>query len=357
MTMTTRTTFREHALAAVAAGVAVIAQVAGAQVPLPEPSPDPARDHTVFFVANAMSVVPFGGTVDIIAGAGSVMGKVVVDKPYSAAAITESTQVLADGNRITQRNETRIYRDSEGRTRREQTLSALGVWQTANEPATMITIDDPVAEVSYFVDPRTETVRELKPFKLAHGMVISGAEGAMHVPPPNAGGPGVTVAVSDFNVAIEAEAGAAPALSVEPFELPVPPPVAGVRAFPPMAATAISAFNAAETITEDLGEQILEGVRAHGTRHTQTIAAGAIGNERPIEIVTEQWYSAEIEAEVLRRHVDPRFGETTYRLVNVVLGEPSADLFVVPEGYKVQSEGAPLVHREFRLEATPETTP
>jgi hypothetical protein len=316
--------FREiGSLAAALVGAAGIAQSVLAQEPAPNPAAEPGQPHTMFFISNAAPVAPFGGTVDIIHGAGSVMGAVVTEKPYSADAITETTQILADGNRITQRNETSIYRDSQGRTRREQTLSALGAWQTVNEPATMITIEDPVAGVSYFIDPQTEIARELRPFALT---------------------------------SIEAEPGTGP--SVQPFELPLPPPVAGVRAFPPLAATAISAFGPGETATEDLGEQILEGLRARGTRHTQTIAAGAIGNERPIEIVTENWYSAEIEADVLRRHSDPRFGETTYRLVNVVLGDPSADLFAVPEGYEVRTDEGPFMGtKTFRLERTPEAAP
>ena len=76
---------------------------------------------------------------------------------------------------------------------------------------------------------------------------------------------------------------------------------------------------------EDLGEQVLEGLLVQGTRMTDTIPAGAMGNERPIEIVTERWYSKDIDAMVLQRFSDPRFGETIYRLVNVVLGEPSPD--------------------------------
>ena len=68
---------------------------------------------------------------------------------------------------------------------------------------------------------------------------------------------------------------------------------------------------------------------------TDTIPAGTIGNERPIEIVTERWYSKDIDAMVLQRFFDPRFGETIYRLVNVVRGEPSPDLFQVPQGYEL----------------------
>ena len=115
----------------------------------PAPAPEPQKD-TMFFVANGAAVTPFGGQVDVLGGEGSVIGGVVKDKPYSADSVTESTQMLADGNRIVNRNEARVYRDSQGRTRREQTLNGLGVWQTANEPLTMVTINDPVADVSFF---------------------------------------------------------------------------------------------------------------------------------------------------------------------------------------------------------------
>jgi hypothetical protein len=145
---------------------------------------------------------------------------------------------------------------------------------------------------------------------------------------------------------IEAEADSGP--RVELFELPLPHPAAGVAAFPPMAAMPFTLGVPGEVTTEDLGEQILEGVVARGSRETRTIPAGAIGNERPIDMVMERWYSDALEADVLRRNIDPRFGETTYQLVNVVLGEPSADLFVVPESYELQSgDDAPF---EFKLQ-------
>jgi hypothetical protein len=114
-----------------------------------------------------------------------------------------------------------------------------------------------------------------------------------------------------------------------------------------MATISAVPFAPGEVTTEDLGEQILEGVLARGSRETHTIPAGAIGNERPIDIVMERWYSDELQAEVLRRNIDPRFGETTYQLVNVVLGEPSADLFVVPESYELQTGPSRF---EFKLQ-------
>src|ERR1041385_5890790 len=68
--------------------------------------------------------------------------------PYTAKAITTMTQTLADGNRIKHTSEVDMARDSEGRTRREQSLKNLGPWQT-NIQSTMITINDPVAHVRY----------------------------------------------------------------------------------------------------------------------------------------------------------------------------------------------------------------
>ena len=285
-----------------------------------------SAEDTFVFVSNAAPITPFGGQVEWISGMGTVPGAVVTGKPYSADAVTESIQTLADGNRITQRNEARLYRDGQGRTRREQTLSGLGVWQPANEPATTITIHDPVAGTTYMMNPGTETAHAIRAFSLTAG--------EFHAPAPVLGGAVGGVRIEARDVVIEAESDAP---HVGTFELPLPHPAAGV-AFPPMAAISAVPLAPGEVTTEDLGEQILEGVLARGSRETRTIPAGAIGNERPIDIVMERWYSDALEADVLRRNIDPRFGETTYRLVNVVLGEPSADLFVVPESYELDGE-------------------
>ena len=115
--------------------------------------------------------------------------------------------------------------------------------------------------------------------------------------------------------------------------LPGPPPERGGPVVEP--------FPGGDARSEDLGKQVLEGVLAHGTRETVTIPAGAIGNERPIEISSETWYSDELEAVVLSKTSDPRIGETSYRLVNVVRGDPAPDLFAVPQGYVVETDPVP----------------
>jgi hypothetical protein len=360
----------KYVLAAAAIVVScALPRVLSAQQPETASVPAPPED-TMFFVAGGATVMPFGGQISVMGGEGSVIGGVVEDKPYSASSITESAQILSDGNRIVNRNEAKIYRDSQGRTRREQTLNGLGVWQTANEPLTMVTINDPVADVSYFIDPSAQTVRKLPRFRLAvdesAAWTVAAPAPAPVPPGARAGTPGRRVIVENGVVTSDVLVGAPLDANVEeppaPFEVPLVSPgpgvairgaVAGVRVDRGvgMPAVGVSAFGfpGGEAATEDLGDQVLEGVLARGTRHTQTIPAGAIGNERAIEIVAEQWYSKDIEAVVLRRNIDPRFGETTYRLVNLVRGEPAPELFAVPQGYEMQSEPAfPPRHVELR---------
>jgi hypothetical protein len=266
-------------------------------------------------------------------------------RTYAADSITESTQILADGNRITHRSQARAYRDSQGRTRREQTVESLGVFQPPSEPITMVTIHDPVADVTYFLDPGAHTARKLQSLRLELGGGASGGPATFEraVPPPGDGD-------------VTYVAGTASAL---PMPFPPPPaapgpgePGPGViamivaapsgAAFGPATAVAgVAPFAAAQVSTEDLGEQVREGVLARGTRETSTIPAGALGNERAIVITSERWYSAEIDAIVASKTSDPRFGETSYQLMNLVRAELAADLFVIPSGYELQADAGP----------------
>jgi Ca2+-binding EF-hand superfamily protein len=86
--------------------------------------------------------------------------------------------------------------------------------------------------------------------------------------------------------------------------------------------------------TESLGTKMLEGVKVEGTRTIFEIPVGQIGNDKPIQVITEKWYSPELQMIVMSRHVDPLAGEQVFRLVNIKLGEPSADLFSVPKDFK-----------------------
>jgi hypothetical protein len=89
--------------------------------------------------------------------------------------------------------------------------------------------------------------------------------------------------------------------------------------------------------TESLGTQVIGGVTAQGTRITRTIPAGQIGNQAPLVITIERWYSPDLQTDVMRKEVNPQFGETTFQLMNIVRAEPDASLFQVPPNYTIQS--------------------
>jgi hypothetical protein len=317
-----------------------------AQQPAPPEPPD-----EIFFIENLPPLPAFGARVDFIRSEGGVPGPVVRGKPYSARSITESTQTLADGNRITQRNEAVVYRDSDGRTRREQTLNEIGPFR-AGEPVTMINIYDPVADKSYVLDPAARTAREIPQFRMA----IAHDQLMMHEKAASLAGEHEPAAIFDVAVPAPAPVPAPPGTgtaNVTVIERAEGGP--DVRVFTrAQRGVVVSPFPEGTTgmyePAEDLGEQVLEGLLVKGTRMTDTIPAGTIGNDRQIDIVTERWYSEDIEAMVLERYSDPRVGETIYRLVNVVVGEPSPDLFQVPQGYEVVSAEM-LPHAGVRVAA------
>lgn len=85
---------------------------------------------------------------------------------------------------------------------------------------------------------------------------------------------------------------------------------------------------------ESLGKQTFDGVTVEGTRTTIEIPVGQIGNEKPVLVVTEKWFSPELQMIVMSKHTDPFIGEVIFRLVNIKLGEPGADLFKVPADFK-----------------------
>ena len=90
--------------------------------------------------------------------------------------------------------------------------------------------------------------------------------------------------------------------------------------------------------TEVLEPRAFDGVKADGTRAVLVIPAGAIGNDRAIEIVSERWFSPELRVVVATRRIDPRFGNSSYRLVNIVRGDPPSQLFEVPPDFTVRDQ-------------------
>jgi hypothetical protein len=229
--------------------------------------------------------------------------------PYSADAVTETVQVLSDGNRIAREHRAKVYRDSQGRTRREETLDAVGPWAVSGERPTRVFINDPVAGVHYVLEPEK---------KFARKMTIPSIENHVNV---------TTNVAVDVNVDV---AEAAPA---------------NTRAFIASDAVAITIPDQAgdAPAVEDLGARMIEGVEAKGVKITRTIPAGQIGNDRPIEIVFERWTSEELGLDVMTKRSDPRFAETTYRLTNLQRTEPLPGLFEPPPDYTVEEAGGDML--------------
>src|SRR5262249_6098451 len=86
------------------------------------------------------------------------IGAPVKNAPFSADAVTETTQVLTDGNHILQRTTQKLYRDTDGRERREESVLAVGTLTQQDTPR-LVTISDPVQNVSYTLDPTNRTAR------------------------------------------------------------------------------------------------------------------------------------------------------------------------------------------------------
>lgn len=251
-------------------------------------------------------------TVEFVSAESSI-GKTVKGAPYSAEAVTESIQTFADGNRIMSKSSATTYRDSEGRTRREMTLSMPGI----EDPPSFITINDPVANVSFHLETKARIARKMP--VAPDGMAFATVPDTpgiriMRAPAPGGAAVGVTHDVIG--------------------------PVAGAASIQHKITVADSVRTRAgtEPKTESLGKRGINGVEAEGSRTTLTIPAGEIGNEREINIVTERWYSPELQTVVLTKHTDPRVGETTYTLTNIKRVDPHPSLFQVPSDYSLANE-------------------
>jgi hypothetical protein len=205
--------------------------------------------------------------------------QVVKGAPYTADVSTEISRTLADGNKIHQVVTERLYRDSEGRTRRETSLTEIGVPAPPGGGPQLAFIDDPVAGASYVLDLGAHTATRT-PWRSPP------ANGALRRQ--------FRARAEDFN-----------------------------------------------RKTESLGRETIAGLPADGTRITQTIPAGQIGNTLPIEVVTERWYSPDLQAVILEKRSDPRTGNYIYQWTNIVRAEPPASLFAVPAEFSLSQAPRP----------------
>lgn len=281
--------------------------------------------------------------------------------PFTGDFVTGNSQALADGNRIKNSNTTAYARDGEGRTRREITIDAIGPF-TGGEARKTIFIHDPIAKIDYVLDPRAKTARKIDiGATMSNAPAVAGAKVGQgvffnrRIEGPADGGNIVfqrrTEGAKD--VVIE-HGGTGPAIMES---MPLPPGIAmhgqagaviGQRVR--IAEAGGGTASAVNFKNEPLGKRMIEGVEAEGTRTTLTIPAGQIGNEHPLDTVSERWYSNELKTIVMTTRKDPRTGESTYRLANLRRGEPSRLLFEVPAGYQVIEEPAGPPAMRMRVE-------
>jgi hypothetical protein len=201
----------------------------------------------------------------------------VTGMPFSAREITEKSLVMPNGSISKQSVIALITRDAEGRTRRE-VLPAVAPGQPPQPGLTMIS--DPVAGYLYLLHPNKTAIRSLLP-------------AAVQPPAPPA----------------PPQPGAAPPSAGISLRKPSPP--------------------------QELGEQMIQGFLAKGTRTTTTVPAGVAGNTQPVRIVTESWCAKELGTIVQTSHSDPRVGQITTRLQGIQQTHPPASLFQVPPDYQV----------------------
>jgi hypothetical protein len=241
-----------------------------------------------------IQVGPTGDAVGFMGFEAGIAGKTVTGAPFSATVSTQITRTLPDGNKIDQNITGTIARDSQGRTRRDMTLPSSLLAPVATTSPHAIFINDPVAGTSYILHPDQKVADQLP----LHAWRRMGRRAMRQL-----GG-------------------------AKPFQN--------------------------ETTTTDLGTQTINGVAAQGTRTTRTIPAGQIGNERPIVIVTERWYSPDLQTYVMTKSRDPLMGDTVFQLTNIQRQEPEPSLFQVPSGYTVKQRPRPSM-RSGRREGPPST--
>lgn len=206
--------------------------------------------------------------------------KVVTGVPLSGDLIMTRDTTLGDGNHIHNQTQTKVYRDVDGRVRREVEF-ALSTPATGAVQRNMVIITDPVAGKRYVLNPQNKTAHVMPLHPPMHGQG----------PPPPDGEAGPVWAKHD----------------------------------------------AANVTRDQLGTKTVNGLQAEGTRVTRTIPAGQIGNEKAIEVVTERWYSTDLQLPLTTTHTDPMMGTVTTTLTNITRGAQDASLFQVPSDYKVES--------------------
>ena len=201
----------------------------------------------------------------------------VAGAPYSAVEVTTHQQVLATGNTIQRQEQTNVYRDNQGRVRRETTRTG-----PDGQAHTHVSIADPVAGTMTELDAKDKTA-------FTHPARFPSASSTTGTSTPGTAGRAGRTGTSQANVK-----------------------------------------------RETLAAQSIHGLMASGTRVTHTVPAGTIGNSQALQTVRETWMSDDLKVAVKTTMTDPRMGTTTMELTNINRSQPDPSLFQVPADYTVK---------------------
>jgi hypothetical protein len=260
--------------------------------------------------------------------------EIVKNAPYTAEAVTESIQVLQDGNRIVRKSTTLLARDTAGRTRQERkdgNRAGVYIYDPMDGRTVVLNERSRVA----IPIPRAPTPPE-PPAPPAPPLPPAGAT------PPNPPTAGSNVEVQPGRVVVRrnrnVEGGTDQQVQVEvvrigrgDIDAAMPPPA-------PLPPLTLPMLPRGKGEVKSLGTREIDGIKAEGTMTSHTIPAGQIGNEKPIVVTSERWFSPELFIVVYAKTSDPRAGDTIYRVTNVKRGEPSAELFKIPADYRTRGE-------------------
>jgi hypothetical protein len=195
----------------------------------------------------------------------------VIGRPLSGTETRRTTQTLSDGTTVERADVSHFYRDGSSRTREESPVR--------------VEIFDPVGHFEYDLNRTKKTyVRIPLSSNATFSVAVFGGTSS------------TSVNSSDGN------------------------PHTVVKSTP-------------SGLTEDLGQQMVNGVLAKGSRVTETIPVGALGNNREIKIVNERWYSDDLQILVKSSNNDPRFGLNVYELTNIDRSTPDPSLFMPPSDF------------------------
>jgi hypothetical protein len=197
--------------------------------------------------------------------------------PFSSVVTAEWTKTLEDGSKVTRQNHRVVVRDGSGRIYQERRTLVPKNGQ-AEPQLVRIEISDPAQHIKYFCH-------------------------------------------AENHVCMLREYTGPPADVVEPV---------GSTGEGKMVLT-----------REELGKSNVSGVDVTGTRETRVIGAGVIGNDQPISITKEFWYSPQLGLNMLVKRNDPRVGMQTFTVTEVSLSEPDPKYFQVPAQFKVVDMRSP----------------